>query len=199
VEFQSCRLECSEFRVSRLGCVRLRGDARHSRAVSLGFRKAALLLVSVAFLAAFNCPAVTLEQLRQDPDLTPERLISYFRDFKFKLGEKVQSPEMFLASQSGDCDDFASLASEILRERKYTTRLIAVFMDGQTHVVCYVEEIKGYLDYNHRNERSAIQATTGDLEDVANKVATFFRLPWRCASEFTYHAGDRRIGRIVFR
>lgn len=140
-----------------------------------------------------------MEQLRQEPNLTPERLIGYFRDFKFQLGEKVQAPEIFLAAQSGDCDDFASLVAEILRERKYTTRLIAVFMDGQTHVICYVEEIKGYLDFNHRQDRTAVQATTGDLEDMADKVAAFFRSPWRCVGEVTYQSGERRIGRIVFR
>lgn len=160
---------------------------------------ARLGLIIITILATFTCSAVTLEQLRQEPNLTPERLIGYFRDFKFHLGEKVQPPEIFLAAKSGDCDDFASLAAEVLREKKYTTRLIAIFMDGQTHVICYVEEIKGYLDYNHRQDSAAVQATTGDLEDMADKVATFFRLPWRCVGEITYHGGDRRIGRIVFR
>ena len=156
-------------------------------------------LIAVSLLAALTCPAVTLEQLRQEQNLTPDRLIGYFRDFKFQLGEKVQAPEIFLAAKSGDCDDYSSLAAEILREKKYTTRLIAVFMDGQTHVICYVEEIKGYLDYNHRQDLTAVQATTGDLEDMADKVAAFFRLPWRCVGEITYQAGDQRIGRIVFR
>ncbi|HEX5220553.1 MAG TPA: hypothetical protein VFZ59_13365 [Verrucomicrobiae bacterium] len=156
-------------------------------------------MIAVLVLPAFRCQAVTLEQLRQEQDLTPDRLIRYFRDFKFQLGEKVQPPEIFLAAQSGDCDDFASLAADILREKKYTTRLIAVFMDGQTHVICYVEEIKGYLDYNHRQDLTAVQATTGDLEDMADKVAAFFRLPWRSVGEVTYQAGERRIGRIVFR
>ena len=156
-------------------------------------------LIAGILLVTFTSSAVTLEQLREEPNLTPERLIGHFRDFKFRLGEKVQSPEIFLAAQSGDCDDFASLAAEILRERKYTTRLIAVFMDGQTHVICYVEEIKGYLDYNRRGDLTAVQTTTGNLEDMADKVAAFFRLPWRCVGEVTYQAGERRIGRIVFR
>ena len=162
-------------------------------------RKLLSLFAGIFILNAFACAAVTLEQLQQEPNLTPERLIGYFRDFKFQLGEKVQAPEIFLAAQSGDCDDFASLVADILRERKYTTRLIAVFMDGQTHVICYVDEIKGYLDYNHRQDHTAVQATTGDLEDIADKVATYFRLPWRSVGEISYQSGERRIGRIVFR
>ena len=157
------------------------------------------LIAGLLFITSSSSAAVTMEQLRLEPNLTPERLIGFFREFKFQLGEKVQPAEVFLAAQSGDCDDFASLAAEILREKKYTTRLIAVFMDGQTHVICYVEEIKGYLDYNRRQERTAVQATTGDLEDMADKVAAFFQLPWRSVGEVTYHAGERRIGRIVFR
>jgi hypothetical protein len=153
-----------------------------------------ILLASTALAG----PMLTLEQLRADPDLTPERFIQYFSKFEFKLGDKVQSPEVFLASRSGDCDDFASLAATVLREKKYTTRLIVVFMDGQTHVVCYVEEIKGYLDYNNRQRAAAVQATNGDLEDIANQVAAWFHSRWSSVSEFSYQNGERRFERIAF-
>ena len=140
-----------------------------------------------------------MAQLRAEPNLTPERLIRYFHDFQFKLGAQVQKPESFLAGRAGDCEDFAVLAAELLRERKYTTRLIAVFMEHQTHVICAIDEIHGYLDYNRRQELSPVQGTDGSLEDIANKVADYFRAPWRCVSEFTYDQGDRRFGRIAFR
>jgi hypothetical protein len=141
----------------------------------------------------------TLDQLRNDAHLTPERFMNYFRDFQFQLREKRQSPEVFLATQSGDCDDFAILAAEVLHEKNYTTRLIAVFMEGQTHVVCYVDEIHGYLDFNRRRDSSPVQAADGSLEDVADKVAAYFRTPWRSVSEFTCQADDRpRFGRIAF-
>jgi len=199
VELPECRsqgdLSQEAQRVVSLRCC-LQG---FSERFNVRFLRCVGLTAGILLLGTFSSSAVTLEQLRQDANLTPDRLIGYFRDFKFKLGEKIQSPEIFLAAQSGDCDDFASLAAEVLRERKYTTRLIAVFMDGQTHVICYVEEVKGFLDYNRRQDRMGIQSTNGDLEDMADKVAAFFRLPWRCVGEFTYQAGDRRIGRIVFR
>ncbi len=144
-------------------------------------------------------PVLTLEQLRADPDLTPERFIQHFSQFEFKLRDKVQTSEVFLASRSGDCDDFATLAATVLREKKYTTRLIVVFMNGQTHVVCYVEEIKGYLDYNYRQRATAVQATNGDLEDIADQVAAWFRSRWSSVSEFSYQDGERRFERIAFR
>lgn len=141
---------------------------------------------------------MTLKQLRDDPDLTPEQFMNYFRDFHFKLGRDLQPPKVFLATKSGDCDDFACLADEILREKHYTTKLIAIFMNGQTHVVCYVKEIHGYLDYNRRKDAPAVQVSNGTLEDVANKVAAYFRTTWNYASEFTYHGDSPKFGRIVF-
>jgi hypothetical protein len=146
---------------------------------------------------AFGAP--TLEELRKDPDLTPERLVGYFRDFAFKLGDQLQAPETFLANEEGDCDDFATVASMLLRERKFTTRLVAVFMEGQTHVVCYVSEVGAYLDFNLRAEEKALQKTDGRLEDMAEKVASYFRSPWRFAAEVTYQEGARRLGAIAFR
>jgi hypothetical protein len=158
----------------------------------------AMLSGAVTIGAQTNAPLLTVEQLRNDPSLTPERFASYFRDFEFKLGETRQAPRDFLAARSGDCEDFAGLAAEVLREKNYTTKLVAVFMKGQTHVVCYVDEIHGYLDYNLRKEASAIQLANGKLEEIADKVAAYFRNPWRSASEFSYDANQPRFGRIVF-
>jgi hypothetical protein len=184
---------------SRTRCgVSRRGPDNFSKKLIPNQFLARLLSVLCLAVAAIGSPALTLEELRNDSDLTPERFMAYIRDFQFKLGEKRQSPEVFLETRTGDCDDFASLAAEILREKKFTTRLIAVFMDGQTHVVCYVEEIKGYLDYNRRAETSVIQPTNGKLEDMADKVAAWFRTAWRCVSEFTYQAGNRRFERVAF-
>ena len=158
----------------------------------------ALLVGAFAVGAQTRSPAITVDQLRNDPNLTPERFMGYFRDFEFKLGDSRQAPKDFLAARSGDCDDFACLADEVLREKRYTTKLVAVFMKGQTHVVCYVDEIHGYLDYNLRKETSAIQLASGELEDIADKVSAYFRNPWRSASEFKYEADQPRFGRVVF-
>ena len=168
-------------------------SSRHLRLLFL------LILSGARILNAQNlCPPLTVDQLRDDPNLTPERFARYFRDFAFKLGDTRQAPEDFLALRSGDCEDYASLAAEVLRRRTYTTKLIAVFMDGQTHVVCYVDEVHGYLDYNLRKEATTIQGSSGTLEDIADKVAAYFRAPWRSVSEFKYEANKPRFGRILF-
>ena len=160
----------------------------------------ALLFANLVFASTAKAATpLTLEQLKRDPNLTPNRLMSYFRDFEFKLNDKRQAPEKFLASRSGDCDDFAALAAEVLREKKYTTRLIAVFMKDQTHVVCYVEEVHGYLDFNRRAEACPVQSAGGKLEEVADRVAASFHSAWRSVCEFTYQADCPQYQQIVFR
>jgi hypothetical protein len=157
-------------------------------------------LLSLALgLAAQTAPALTLEQLCNDPQLTPEGLMQQVADFKFRLGRSVQKPEEFLANQAGDCDDFATLAAEVLRHRGYTPRLVVVHMQKDTHVVCYVDEIKGYLDYNRRGKPAPVVASEGRLAAIAAKVAASFRSTWRSASEFTYLKGQPRYLLTAFR
>ena len=132
-----------------------------------------------------SAAAITLGELRADAKLTPERLMRYFADFKFALGRAVQKPEAFLAAQSGDCDDFATLAADLLREKGYTTRLVAVFMPREVHVVCYVKETNSYLDYNCRRKPSPLVKCDDHLSAIALSVARSFRTQWRSVSEFT--------------
>ncbi|MCX6930424.1 MAG: hypothetical protein NT154_45550 [Verrucomicrobia bacterium] len=143
--------------------------------------------------------AVTLTELRADPNLTPERFMARFADFKFELGRKVRSPDDFLSSRSGDCDDFATLAADLLHEKGYSTRLVAVFMPNDVHVVCYVAETNCYLDYNRRKTPAPLVKCDSGLAAIAASVARSFRSSWRSVSEFTFRAGVRHFVSTVFR
>jgi hypothetical protein len=147
-----------------------------------------LLLASALVTPSF---AVTLQQLKNDTELTPERFARYFADFEFELGETVQAPEAFLATKKGDCDDYATLAADLLKARGYTTRLIVVFMPKDIHVVCYVEETKCFLDFNRRQMPITTVPCNTALEDIAEKVAGSFKSKWHCVSEFTFKNGVR--------
>ena len=155
------------------------------------------LLLLLGSLQCLPVAALTLEQLKADPHLTPAKLLAYFSDFKFQLHEQVQAPEAFLASGCGDCDDFASLAAVLLANRGYTTRLVAVFMEKEVHVVCYVAQTNNYLDYNHRKDRILIPST-GELADIADKVAASFRSRWLSVSEVTFKGQLRQFVRTEF-
>jgi hypothetical protein len=159
---------------------------------------AALVCLSVAGgVGPLN--ALTLTELKADVRLTPEALLRRFAQFKFKLFDGVQPREKFLASEKGDCDDFATLAADVLREKGYHTRLIAVFMPTQVHVVCAVTETKAYLDYNNRGLTSPLVPTDGSLADIAEKVARSFHTSWRCVSEYTVDKGVQQTLRTDFR
>ena len=141
---------------------------------------------------------MTLDQLRAEPGLTPESFMRHFADFKFELGRDVRKPETFLKNQAGDCDDFATLAANLLHEKGYTTRLVVVYMAHDVHVVCYVAETNSYLDYNLRKRASPLVKCDGDLAAIGASVAGSFRSPWRSVSEFTFRNGARNFVSTVF-
>jgi hypothetical protein len=131
-----------------------------------------------------------MKELREMPKLTPQKFERLFADFAYKFHPEVQPHDVFLKTQSGDCDDFATVAAEILQERGYTPRMIAIRMKGETHVVCYIAEEGGYLDYNTRKDKFPIVSCSPEITAIAAKVADGFRRDWVAAYEFTYDARE---------
>lgn len=143
-----------------------------------------ICLTVVAMGAAAHTDSIS--DLAEQKDLTPEKLIRSFAGFTFELSAEPQDAETFLRRKRGDCDDFANLASRILTGRGYRTKLVVVMMKEQTHVVCYVKEARGFLDFNHRADAQPIIESDGSLENIAQKVAGDFRSPWQMVSEVKY-------------
>ena len=151
------------------------------------------LALSIGWIGWAAAP-VTLERLRADKHLTPRKFASHFSDFRYVLHDEVQSPEVFLATRAGDCDDYAVLADMVLRERRYQTRLVSVRMSGLlTHAVCYVNEAGLYLDFNNRGYLIRTQRCGPDLREIAAKVAQSLDAHWTSASEFTYTDGVKHL------
>lgn len=139
--------------------------------------------------------AASLPILENDPKMTPKRFANHFENFDYEFFSRVQRPEVFLSTRSGDCDDYALLADRILSKRNYTTRIVRVVLTGRriNHVVCYVEESKAYLDYNSRNYFLNLDRSGRTLREIAEKVAASFEASWSSASEFTYdYATDKK-------
>ncbi|MDB6057906.1 MAG: hypothetical protein JWO95_1750 [Verrucomicrobiales bacterium] len=118
---------------------------------------------------------------------TPEHFAQRFATFKFEFHAEIQDPTVFLKTKKGDCDDFAILADDVLTRQGYTTHLISVRMPGETHVVLYVDEAKGYLDYNFRSVKHPCLRSDNCLQHIAAQVASSFNLPWVAVYEFNYH------------
>lgn len=150
-------------------------------------------LLVVGMFANISSQAITVNELRAIPNLTPEKFASYFADFEFKFHDDVQDHSVFLASKSGDCDDYATLAADVLGRHGYTTRLIAVRMKGETHVVCYVNETKSYLDYNYRKDSKKTLTCSNLITDIARNVAQSFERDWIATYQFTFNKGVKRL------
>ena len=145
------------------------------------------------------CPtrAVTLTEIENTPDLTPERFAHFFSHFEFKFHGEIQSQENFLATESGDCDDYAILASQVLRKHGYSPRLITVRMPKVVHVVCYIPEVNAYLDYNARASASGVVPSGSTIAEIARSVARSYGAKWSSASEFTFEQGAKRLVKTV--
>jgi hypothetical protein len=118
---------------------------------------------------------------------TPQQFAHRFADFKYEFHAEVQPADVFLRTKKGDCDDFATVADDALTREGYTTHLITVRMPGETHVVLYVDEVHGYLDYNLRDSKHPVSSCGNSLQEVAKLVAASFRLPWTAVYEFNFH------------
>jgi hypothetical protein len=137
--------------------------------------------------------ALTLEELHNDATITPQTFARRFSKFRFVFRSDVQKPEEFLASEEGDCDDYSTLADSELTSRGYRTRLISVRLKNVVHVVCYVAEANGYLDYNLRAKGTGLVACGPSLSAIADSVAKSMSSSWHSVSEFTYSNGVKRL------
>jgi hypothetical protein len=159
-------------------------------------KRAPLLGLSVCtFFLLFggNAAALTPEELHNDATLTPDTFAPHFAKFKFVFNADVQKPAEFLATEAGDCDDYATLAAAELAARGYHPRLVSVRLKNVVHVVCYVSEATGYLDYNLRARASGMAHCGPELSDIADSVAKSFKSTWNSASEFTYNDSVKRL------
>jgi hypothetical protein len=156
-----------------------------------------VLVVFALFSLTATGWSLTLRELYEDATLSPETLTQRFAHFKFEFRGAVQRPEIFLSRKTGDCDDFATLAAELLKARGFTPRLIAVRMNKLVHVVCYVDEAGGYLDYNQRNNPAGMVRCARALHQIADKVADSFEASWSSVSEFSFADRAKRVVQTV--
>jgi hypothetical protein len=150
-------------------------------------------LVLAGLLAGATVHAVNLDDLLNDPKMTPKHFADYFGDFAYEYGEEVQTPDQFLSARRGDCDDYAILADYVLKRKGFQTRLIHVRMVGRVaHAVCYVTQSHAYVDYNNRHYFITLQRCGVTIRAIANTVADSFEANWTSASEFTYEYQEHK-------
>ena len=164
-------------------------------------RSLVLVQFVTGLLVGSSVQAVTVDEIRNTDKLTPDRFAAFFSDFKFKFHDEVQDPGVFLKSKSGDCDDYATVAADVLESHGYTPRLIAVRMKGETHVICYIDETKSYLDYNCRKDDKKTVSCGSSITEIARSVADSFGKDWIATYEFTYSKKEkvkRLVNQIIY-
>lgn len=152
-------------------------------------------LVLLGLLPVATASGLTLRDLERERDMTPKRFANHFEDFHYEYYPYVQAPNVFLRTETGDCDDYAVMADYILRERGFHTRIIHISLAGSDmgHAVCYVNEDRIYLDYNNRKYFFNLTRCDPTLREIATKVARSFERNWTSASEYTYtYKEDRK-------
>jgi hypothetical protein len=140
------------------------------------------LAFTVAGLRAF-----TLSDLLGDSRMTPKSFAGRFWDFDYQVFPYVQDPDVFLKTKTGNCQDYAIMADYVLKRKTYQTRLIHVVLAcGSAHDVCYVDQVKGYLDFNNRVYARTIQRSGRTIREIADRAAASFDQDWTTASVYTY-------------
>jgi hypothetical protein len=158
--------------------------------------QAGLAVMLACLLPVTTLHGLTLEELRKVPDMTPKKFAGHFKDFAFRFMGKLQEPDEFLLSRSGDCDDYAVVADLVLRPRGYDTRLVGIQLVGSAHMVCYVINDKVYLDYNNRQVFVNLTRSDASLRAVATRVARSLNANWTTATEYTY-LGARQLRAVA--
>lgn len=152
-----------------------------------------LCVAATGAAAPSAADAVTLHELLDNPQINAKKFANYFGDFVFEFNSAVQPPDVFLAREKGDCDDYACLADFVLKKHGFGTRLIHIRLAGRVaHAVCYVSENSAYLDYNNRAVFFTLARSGPDIRDIATKVAASLQVNWTTASEFIYSYDTHR-------
>ena len=90
---------------------------------------------------------------------------------RFGVEDRWQSPEELLASQQGDCEDFALFAREILKSQGVKAFIVNVYGRGFGHSVCVFQKGGRY----HVIDGSSSQAYDAtDLKEIFAWVYPFW-------------------------
>ena len=106
---------------------------------------------------------------------SPEAISRYlWKNFRYEndqshfgTAEYWQSPEEFLATRKGDCEDFALMARELLAATGRKAFVLNIYGDGYAHTICvYVENGK----YNAVDGTDLKRYQADDLKALISKI-----------------------------
>lgn len=137
------------------------------------------LLTSNAFAQQIFSRTPSLRNLAADLN-TPEAVANYmWHNFTFEKDRRQfgnedywQTPEQFMTTRQGDCEDFAYFAYEMLKLNGRKAFVLNVYGGGFAHSVCvYLEN--GH--YNVINGTTLDRLNAKDLKTVAEDIYPFWQ------------------------
>ncbi|MFA6601088.1 MAG: transglutaminase-like domain-containing protein [Candidatus Omnitrophota bacterium] len=158
----------------------------------------------IAFLTLFFLPGnasaqqifsrtLSLRNLAADLK-SPEAVAQYlWRNFAFEKDQRQfgvedlwQSPDQFLETRKGDCEDFSLFAYEILKMNGIKAFVFNVYGNGFGHSVCVFMENGRY---NLIDGGTVTRLDAADLQTVAESIDPF----WKSASVVIPHGSSLRV------
>jgi hypothetical protein len=138
------------------------------------------LILAVSFLTPYAF-SMELEGVPSSIQ-SPEDLRHWFKqDFHYKMiiPDKLQSPQETIDCKTGDCEDFASLASAVLAKMGISGKVVVIRFEGLNimHAVCVWKGEDGTYNFISNKElvysretsvESAIKKYYPDCESIEN-------------------------------
>ena len=120
-------------------------------------KKACFVILAIAAIAASTAHASqgldeAMMSVRSPEDIA--RFFSQKLTYTMTLPDRVHSPEETMEARSGDCDDFAILASEMLTRMGVENQVIVIkFRDlNIMHAVCVWKDKNGFYSFISNQE-----------------------------------------------
>ncbi len=142
-----------------------------------------LVLVSNIAIAEANAPlldrSLSLSFLASELQ-TPEKIAKYmWKHFLFEQDQRQfgqeeywQTPEEFLQTQKGDCEDFAVFATALLRLNGVNAFTLNIYGDGFAHTVAVFEE-NGL--YHVIDGTDVVRYEAPTLQELLTKIHPFWK------------------------
>ncbi len=146
------------------------------------------IAISIVFVTIFMSTEARAQVLDRPLSLqvlasqlnTPEAIAKYmWRHFQvesdraqFGREEKWQSPEEFLTTRRGDCEDFALFAQQVLKLNGISSFLLNVYSDKTAHTVCVFKE-GGF--YHVIDGTEVIRTKASSLDGLISEINPFWR------------------------
>ena len=111
---------------------------------------------------------------------TPDQIARYmWRNFAFEEDQRnfgtedhMQSPEEFLQTRKGDCEDFARFAYELLKMNGVDAFIMNIYGGQYAHSICVFKENGNYQAIDGTNVR---RYNAKHLNDLSSQIYAFWK------------------------